>query len=128
MKVLEPSLTDEELEALERDTFKYFADEINLENGLVPDSTRQGAPSSIAAVGVAPTADPIAVARKCLSGSEALKRTLTTLRFFHDAPHGKEKDATGYRGFYYHFLDMKTGRRFGKCEISTIYRAYLLAV
>ena len=51
MKVLEPSLTDEELSRLESDTFKYFADEINLENGLVPDSTKQGSPSSIAVVG-----------------------------------------------------------------------------
>ena len=30
MKVLEPSLSDEHLAQLERDTFKYFADEINL--------------------------------------------------------------------------------------------------
>ena len=127
MKVLEPSLTDEELEALERDTFKYFADEINPENGLVPDSTREGSFSSIAAVGFALTAYPIAVERKYMSRAEAIKRTLTTLRFFHDAPHGKEKDATGYRGFYYHFLDMKTGRRAGKSEISTIDTTYLLA-
>ena len=50
MKVLEPSLSDEELSRIESDTFKYFAEEINLENGLVPDSTKQGSPSSIAAV------------------------------------------------------------------------------
>src|ERR1044072_8943971 len=123
----EPSLTDEELSNLQSDTFKYFADEVNLENGLVPDNTRTGAPASIAAVGFALTAYPIAVERKYLSRSEAVKRTLTTLRFFHDAPHGKAKDATGYRGFYYHFLDMKTGGRFGKCELSTIDSTYLLA-
>ncbi|HEU5130604.1 MAG TPA: hypothetical protein VFT26_00830, partial [Pyrinomonadaceae bacterium] len=64
MKVLEPSLTDEELDRLEHDTFKYFADEVNLENGLVPDSTRRGSPSSIAAVGFALTAYTIAVERK----------------------------------------------------------------
>ena len=56
MKVLEPSLTDEELARLESDTFKYFAHEVNLENGLVPDNTRTGSPSSIAAVGFALTA------------------------------------------------------------------------
>jgi hypothetical protein len=127
MKVLEPSLTDEELARLERDTFRYFAQEINLENGLVRDSTRRGSPSSIAAVGFALTAYPIAVQRKYLSRSEAIKRTLTTLRFFHDAPHGTQPDATGYKGFYYHFLDMKTGRRHRKCEISTIDTTYLLA-
>lgn len=40
MKVLEPSLSDESLVRLERDTYKYFADEMNSENGLVPDSTK----------------------------------------------------------------------------------------
>src|ERR1041384_7158446 len=126
MKVLEPSLPDEELARLESDTFKYFADEINLENGLIPDSTKQGSPASIAVVGFALTAYPIAVERKYMSRSEAVKRTLTTLRFFHDAPHGEQRDATGYKGFYYHFLDMKTGRRAGDCELSTIDTTYLL--
>ena len=127
MKVLEPSLTDEELARLERTTFNYFSDLINLENGLVPDNDRRGAPSSIAVVGFALTAYPIAVERKYLSRAEAVKRTLITLRFFRDAPQGTEPDATGYKGFYYHFLDMKTGRRVWKCEISTIDTTYLIA-
>lgn len=120
-------MTDDELSRLESDTFKYFADEVNLENGLVPDNTRPGAPSSIAAVGFALTAYPVAVERKYLTRADAVKRTLTTLRFFYDAPHGKARDATGYKGFYYHFLDMKTGRRAGKCEISTIDSTYVFA-
>ena len=127
MKVLEPSLTHEELARLESGTFKYFADEVNLENGLVRDNTRSRSPASIAAVGFALTAYPIAVERKYFTRAEAVKRTLTTLRFFHDAPHGKEPDATGYKGFYYHFLDMKTGRRVWKCELSTIDTTYLIA-
>jgi hypothetical protein len=123
----EPPLTDQELSRLESDTFKYFADEVNLENGLVPDNTRAGAPSSIAAVGFALTAYPIGVERKYLTRAEAVRRTLTTLRFFYDSPQGKEPDATGYKGFYYHFLDMKTGRRHGNSEISTIDTTYVLA-
>lgn len=119
MTVLEQPLTDGELSRLERDTFKYFADEVNLENGLIPDNTRTGAPASIAAVGFALTAYPIAVERKYLTRADAVRRTLATLRFFYDCPQGKEPDATGYKGFYYHFLDMKTGRRAAKCEIST---------
>lgn len=120
-------MTNEELSRLESDTFKYFAAEVNLENGLVPDNTRPGAPSSITAVGFALTAYPIAVERKYLSRADAVRRTLTTLRFFYDAPQGKEPDATGYKGFYYHFLDMKTGRRAGNCEISTIDSTYVFA-
>ncbi|MGH9907078.1 MAG: glucoamylase family protein, partial [Pyrinomonadaceae bacterium] len=127
MKVLEPSLTDDDLAHLERDTFDYFANEVNPENGLVPDSTRQGSPSSIAATGFALTAYPIGVERGYMTRAEAIKRSLITLRFFHDGPQGTEPDALGYHGFYYHFLDMKTGTRFGKSEISTIDTTYLLA-
>jgi len=127
MKVLEPSLNDEDLARLERDTFKYFSDEVNLENGLVRDSTRRESPASIAVVGFALTAYTIAVERKYMSRAEAVKRTLTTLRFFHDCPQGTQRDATGYKGFYYHFLGMNTGRRAGDCEISTIDTTYLLA-
>ncbi len=64
MKIIEPSLNDEDLDRLQRDTFRYFAEEINLENGLVADNTRQDSPSSIAVVGFALTAYPIAVERK----------------------------------------------------------------
>ena len=127
MDVLEPSLSGEDLAHLERDTFKYFADEMNPENGLVPDNTRQGAPSSIAAVGFALTAYPIGVEREYLTREEAIERSLLTLRFFHDGPQGTSADDIGYKGFYYHFLDMKTGRRVWKSEISTIDTTYLIA-
>ena len=52
---------------------------------------------------------------------------LRRLRFFRDSPQGPEPDATGYKGFYYHFLDMKTGRRVWECELSTIDSAFLFA-
>jgi hypothetical protein len=127
MRGSETSLSDEELAQLECNTFKYFVDQMNPENGLIPDSTRQGAPSSIAAVGFALTAYPIGVERGYMTRAEAIKRSLITLHFFHDGPQGTGPDAIGYKGFYYHFLDMKTGRRVWKCEISTIDTTYLLA-
>ncbi len=127
MDVLEPSLSDETLAELERDTFKYFIDEMNPDNGLVPDSTRQGASSSIAAVGFALTAYPIGVERGYVSRDDAIKRCLLTLRFFYDGAQGTGSDDIGYKGFYYHFLDMKTGKRVSKCEISTIDTTYLIA-
>ncbi|MGI8838915.1 MAG: glucoamylase family protein [Pyrinomonadaceae bacterium] len=49
------------------------------------------------------------------------------MRFFWHSPHGPEADATGYKGFYYHFLDMKTGRRTRDCELSTIDSTFLIA-
>ena len=75
-------MADEELARLERDTFKYFANEMNHENGLVPDNTRQGAPSSIAVVGFALTAYPIAVERGYMTRAEAIKRALITFALF----------------------------------------------
>ena len=120
-------LTDDELEKLQKDTFLYFVEEANLENGLVPDNTRQGSHCSIAAVGLGLSAQIVGVERGFMTRADAIKRTLTTLRFFWESPHGKEKDATGYKGFYYHFLDMKTGRRAWESELSTVDTTFFLA-
>jgi len=127
LKPRQHSFSDEKLEALQRLTFAYFLKESNPENGLVPDSTRQGAPSSITAIGFALSAYPVGVERGFISRNDAVKRILTTLRFFWNSPHGPEPDATGYKGFYYHFLDMKTGRRTWDCELSTIDSTFLIA-
>ena len=127
MKVPHPSLTDADLARLQADTFDYFLHEMNPATGLVPDSTREGSPSSIAVIGFALTIYPIGVQRGYISREEAIKRTLTKLRFFHDGPEGDGPDAIGYKGFYYHFLDMETGRRTWKSEVSTIDTTYLLA-
>ena len=52
---------------------------------------------------------------------------MTTLRFFQNSPQGPEGDAAGFRGFYYHFLHMSSGRRAWQCEVSTVDTTYLLA-
>jgi len=119
--------TDALLSRIERDAFSYFENEINPSNGLVKDKSTQDSPSSIAAVGFALASYPVAVERGFMKRSDAIERTLATLRFFRDCPQGEEPDAAGYKGFYYHFLDMKTGRRVWQCELSTIDTAFLLA-
>ncbi len=53
-------------------------------------------------------------------------RALATLRFFWNSSQGPEPDATGYRGFYYHFLDMHTGARTWQSELSTVDTALLI--
>lgn len=118
---------DAELEKLQRETFGYFLHETNPANGLVVDKTAVGWPASIAATGLALACYPVAVERGFMSRSSAALRTLTTLRFFWHSPHGPESDATGYQGFYYHFLDMQTGRRAWQCELSTVDTTFLLA-
>jgi hypothetical protein len=118
---------DAALDRLQRDTFGYFLEEANPRNGLVRDSTREGAPSSIAAVGLALAAYAVGTERGFMARAEAIRRVLATLRFLWESPQGEERDATGYRGFYYHFLDMQTGRRAGQSELSTIDTTFLLA-
>lgn len=55
-----------------------------------------------------------------MSRDLASSRTLKTLQFFWDSPQSERPDATGHRGFYYHFLDMQTGCRVWQCELSLI--------
>ena len=121
------TLTEKDLHDLERKTFRYFWSETNPENGLLPDSTLGNVPASIAGVGMALAAYPVAVERRFKSRRAAVERALTTLRFFHESEQGPEPDVTGHRGFYYHFVDVRTGRRAWNCELSTIDTAILLA-
>jgi hypothetical protein len=122
------NLTDSEmLDHLRRDTFDYFRHEVNSANGLVRDKTQPGSPSSIAVVGMGLSVYTVAVERELLSRAEAIERTLTLLRFFRSSHQSPEPNATGYKGFYYHFLDMETGRRAWACELSTIDTAILMA-
>jgi hypothetical protein len=69
----------------------------------------------------------VAVNNGWLKREDAAERVLTALRFFEHSSQGPEPDTTGYKGFYYHFLEMKTGRRAGGCELSTVDSAFLLA-
>lgn len=115
------------LARLQRKTFQYFWTEVNPANGLVVDCTKEGWPASIAAIGMALAIYPIGVEHLFITREEAITRILTTLRFFWHSSQGTAVDATGYRGFYYHFLDMETGKRVWNCELSTIDTTFLLA-
>jgi hypothetical protein len=115
------------LDDVRRETFEFFRNEHNPRNGLVVDKTQPGSPASIASVGMALSVYIVGVERGFVSRAEAIQRTLAALRFFQNSPQGTETDATGYKGFYYHFLDMQTGRRAWQCELSTIDTAMLMA-
>ena len=118
---------DAELGSLQRDAFSYFLHETNPQNGLVHDKTAPDWPASIAATGLALAAYPVAVERGFITRAAAIKMILTTLRFLWNSQQDPEPDATGYHGFYYHFLDMQTGRRAWQCELSTVDSTILLA-
>jgi len=115
------------LDELQKETYQYFIHEVNPANGLTADKTKDGWPASTAATGFALSTYPVVVEDGLFSREEAAERTLATLRFFWNSPQSKAPDATGYKGFYYHFLDMETGRRAWQSELSTIDTAFLLA-
>jgi hypothetical protein len=117
------------LEDLERRSFQYFWEQADPHTGLVPDRARMDGMTlddnhrdvgSIAATGFGLTALCIAAERHWIKGSEARERTRNTLRFF--ATRAFEKN-----GWFYHWLDIKTGERRWKSEVSSIDTALLLA-
>jgi hypothetical protein len=119
---------DGQLRILQRNTCRYFWEETNPENGLISDNTSAvDIPASIAGVGFALASYPVSADRSIVSRGEAVQRTLATLRFLWNAPQGSMPDASGHRGFFYHFLDLTNGRRAWRCELSTIDTAILIA-
>lgn len=113
---------------LQRRSFDWFWQSGNPQNGLLPDSWPSQSFSSIAAVGFGLTAYGIGVERHYITREQAVERTLATLRFFANAPqNASEDDASGYHGFFYHFLDMHSGKRFARwTELSSVDTTLLL--
>jgi hypothetical protein len=112
---------------IERRAFQFFRETTNPANGLAPDRWPTPSFCSIAAVGFALSAWIIGAERRWITRSEARSRVLTTLAFLHDAPQGPQASGTiGYKGFFYHFIDMETGMRFRQVELSTIDTALLM--
>jgi hypothetical protein len=115
------------LDRLQGAAFGYFVQTLNPANGLIADTSRENSPCSIAVVGFALSAYPVAVERGWMARADAVERSLATLRFFHDSDQSGSPEATGYKGFYYHFLDMHTGVRIWHSELSMIDTALLIA-
>lgn len=102
------------LEEVQRKAFDYLWNEVNPENGLVRDRSRPDSPSSIAAVGFALAGIPVAIEHSWVTKEEGYQRALTTLKAFASG------QIEGKNGFFYHFLDMKTGKRVWNSELSSI--------
>lgn len=109
------------IDAVTRATFDYFWLEANPDNGLIRDRSTPDSPSSIAATGFGLAAIPIGVERGWISADAGYARALTTLQTFANG------GVQGEHGFYYHFVDMQTGRRVWQSELSSIDTALLLA-
>ncbi len=112
------------LDDLERASFDFFWNEAHPQTGLVKDRARAGGndnrtKSSIAATGFGLTALCIGHHREYVSRQEITARVRKTLRFLaHEAP--------TVHGFFYHFVEMDSGKRHGISEVSPIDMAILL--
>ena len=122
------NLSDEALlDRLQRAAFDYFPQAVNPLNGLVADTSRDNSPVSIAVVGFALSSYPVAVERGWMARADAIQLSLAALRFFRDSDQSGGPEATGYKGFYYHFLDINTGIRVWRSELSMVDTALLIA-
>jgi hypothetical protein len=117
------------LEDMERREFRYFWEQADSRTGLVADRARtDNSPldenhrdvASIAATGFGLTALCIAAERKWIEPEQAKERVRATLRFFADR-------AEQFHGWFYHWLDAKSGARRWNSEVSSIDTALLLA-
>jgi hypothetical protein len=120
---------DEFLDYVQQACFDYFWYAANPTNGMVPDRSAKGSPCSIAAVGFGLTAIGIAIDHGWITRAQGITRVANTLDTFLNLPQGTNSSGTiGYKGWFYHFLDMNTGLRYTpfNTELSSIDTALLL--
>jgi len=116
---------DHFLDELERASFRFFEEDAHPQTGLVKDRSRSDGSdgreiASIAATGFGLTALCIADQRGWLPPQHARGRARLTLRFLRD-------QLPNEHGFFFHFVNWRTGERLWKCELSSIDTALLLA-
>ncbi len=127
----QPFADDNEfLEYVQETSFDYFWRGANPANGLIPDRSPSASPCSIAAVGFGLSAICIGIDHGWISREQGSARVRTTVNTFLDGRQGPDASGTiGYRGWFYHFLDMNNATRHTafNAELSSIDTALLLA-
>ncbi len=120
--------TEALLDTVQHAGVMYFWNEANPANGMVKDRDTGGSVSSIAATGFGLSALCIGVDHGWLDRAAVRSRVLTTLNTFWTGPQGTAVNGMiGYKGLYYHWLDMNTATRTWDAELSTIDTALLMA-
>jgi len=114
------------LDEIQKKAFDYFIQETDRKNGLTRDRAHNfkkgasNAPASIAATGFMLSALPVGVEHGWMDRGSAGELVRRTLRFFLD-------DAPQEHGFFYHFLNFRSGERIKNSELSPIDTALFLA-
>ena len=119
---------DQFLDEIERASFEFFWEQASPATGQILDRAllngnekrqENRRMASIAATGFGLTGLCIADQREYRKHSEITDRVRTTLRYlWKEMPHE--------HGFFYHFHDIETGKRWEKCELSSIDTSLLL--
>lgn len=114
-------ISDKFMDSLSFDTFSFFWELSDSVSGNIPDRWPSKSFSSIAATGFGLTSYLVGVERGYISRTQASERVLKTLRFLSLLKQDSvAQNVGGYKGFFYHFLDMRTGARYQLVELSTI--------
>jgi hypothetical protein len=119
-----PAETDRLLDEITRRACRYFYEQADTHTGLIQDRARMEGTdnrrvASIAATGFGLSSLCIADRRRYVSMPAARSRVERTLEYLvHKTDHE--------HGFFYHFIDSRTGARVWKSEISSIDTTWLL--
>ncbi len=116
------------LEELQERTFNYFWDLADKDNYQIPDRYPTLTFSSIAATGFGLSSYLVGIEKGYITRESGAERTLQTLRALMSLPQNKsENEASGYHGFYYHFLSNDGATRYKKVELSSVDTGLLMA-
>lgn len=116
------------VEELQHRTFNYFWELADTRNFQIPDRYPTLTFSSIAATGFGLSAYIVGAEKKYITREQAAQRTLNTLKILWQLPQGpEEKNVSGYKGFFYHFLTLDRAVRFKDVELSSIDTGLLMA-
>lgn len=116
------------LDSLQRTGFEYFWEQANPVNGLIRDRSQSWSPCSIAAQGFGISAICIGIDHGWVSREEGRARIRLGMQTLWNGAQGDAAfGVNGYRGLFYHFLDINSGNRTWSCELSTIDTALLMA-
>ncbi|HZM12880.1 MAG TPA: hypothetical protein VFB86_01760, partial [Bacteroidales bacterium] len=121
-KVNYPLTSDEEsmLDSIQHKTLLFFLNEHHPEWGIVKDRAADWAPASIASTGFGIPSFAVGVERNWMTREQAALITLNILDFLTGSVQSADTSASGYKGFYYHFLRLNTGTRAWRCELSSV--------
>lgn len=116
------------LDEVQHRHFKYFWELAHPGNFQVPDRYPTDNFSSIAATGFGLSAYLVGVERGWITRKQAAERVLKTLELLKSLPQGDAMSGvSGYKGWYYHFLNTQDALRYKNVELSSIDTGLLMA-